>query len=199
MRKTLLLALLIACAPLGAIRAQQATVVGGFLGAQFYDTDAPLETSPILGVRWAWFARNGQGFEVTLDYTETRIETGQIATVLGLSFDDPQSEPEQQQRISVDYGYVGRGGMVRPYVVAGVGFLRADIALTLRGQRLATALNRTVDTHDSSTTFEAGTGVLVGEDRLRFRYDVRIVRIKNLFDDGGTTTYQTTGGISWVF
>src|SRR5262249_21484485 len=162
MKKTLLLAFLAACAPLSIARAQQATVVGGFLGAQFYDTDAPLETSPIFGVRWGWFARNGQGFEVTLDYTETRIESGQIATVLGLSFDDPQTEPEQHQRISVDYGYVGRGGVVRPFVVAGVGFLRADIALTHRGERLVTSLNRTLDTHDTSTTFEAGAGVLAG-------------------------------------
>ena len=197
--KRILLLFLLACAPAGAPRAQQATVIGGFLGAQFYDTDAPLETSPVVGIRWAWFARNGQGFEVTLDYTETRVETGQLETALGLDFDDPQSEPEQLQRISVDYGYVGRGGMVRPYVVAGVGFLRADLALSRRAERFLAATNRTLDTHDTSATFEAGTGVLLGEDRLRFRYDVRIVRIDSLFQDGGTTTYQTTGGVSWVF
>jgi opacity protein-like surface antigen len=197
--KRLFFLLVLAFAMTRPAHAQQASVISGFLGAQFFDTDAPLETSPVLGLRWAWIARNGHGFEVTIDYTETRVEVGQLTSLLGLSFGDPQTMPEQLQRIAVDYAYVGRGGVVRPYVTAGVGFLDASLVLSNRAERILATLNRQVDTHDSSVTYEAGAGVLVGEDRLRFRYDMRIIYIDQLFTYGGTTTYQATGGISWVF
>jgi len=197
--KRISLLLVLAFAMIRPAHAQQATVITGFLGAQFFDTDAPLETSPVLGMRWAWFARNGHGFEMTLDYTETRVEASQLSSILGLSFDDPQAIPEQLLRIALDYGYVGRGGVVRPYVTAGVGFLDANLVLSNRAERILANLNREVDTHDSSITYEAGAGVLVGEERLRFRYDMRIVRIDHLLTYGGTTTYQTSGGICWVF
>jgi opacity protein-like surface antigen len=197
--KRLVLLLVLAFAVVDTAHAQQATVLTGFLGAEFFDTDAPLETSPVLGLRWAWFARNGHGFETTLDYTESRVEVSQLGSLLGLSFDDPQTIPEQHLRIALDYAYVGRGGLVRPYVTAGVGYLDAELVLSNRAERILANLNREVETQDSSITYEAGAGVLVGEERMRFRYDMRIIRIDDLFIYGGTTTYETSGGISLVF
>jgi len=197
--KRSLLLLLLMCASAGAARAQDSNVVSAFLGAQFFDTGAPLETSPVLGLRWAWFARNGHGLEVTIDYTESRVETGQLAILLGLSFDDPQTITERLQGLSLDYAYVAHGGMVRPYVTAGVGCLRSDLVLSQRAERIIEAFNRSVDTRESSATYEAGAGVLVGEERLRFRYDLRVVWIDQLLQSGGTATFQTSGGISWVF
>jgi hypothetical protein len=197
--KKLALLLLLICASARTAQAQQATVVSGFLGFEFHDSSAALETNPVVGGRWAWFARNGHGLEVSLEYGETRIEAGQLPILLSLSFDDPQTVTERLGRISVDYGYVGHGGVVRPYVTAGLGVLRGEIVLSQRAQRIVEAQNRTVDTVDSSATWEAGTGVLVGDERLRFRYDLRVIWINDLFGNGGTATYQTSGGISWVF
>src|SRR5437773_2219502 len=48
-------------------------------------------------------------------------------------------------------------------------------------------------------TYGAGAGVRVGEDRLRFRYDVRVIRFGKLFNNGNGTTLQTTGGFAWIF
>jgi outer membrane protein with beta-barrel domain len=197
--KRLLPLILLLCAPVGALRAQPATVVGGHLGVEFFDTSTGLETSPVIGGRWAWFARNGHGFEVGLEYSETRLESGQLTVLLELPFDDPQTVSERLLRGSVDYGYVGRGGVVRPYVMAGVGYLRGEILLSNRARRIVDALNRTVDTHDSTPTYEAAVGVLVGEERLRFRYDLRLIWIDGLFGNDGTATFQTSGGLSFVF
>jgi len=197
--KRFALLFLLLCAPVGAARAQSTTMVGGHLGVEFFDTTTALETAPVIGGRWAWFARNGHGLEVGLEYSETRLEAGQLTVLLELPFDDAQTVTEQLSRFSLDYGYVGRGGVVRPYVTAGVGYLRGDIVLSHRAERILDALNRTVDTRDSTPTYEAAVGVLVGEERLRFRYDLRLIWIDQLFGNDGTATFQTSGGLSWVF
>lgn len=185
-------------APAGVARAQQAQMVTGFLGARFYDIDSALETSPVVGARWGWFARSGHGFEFAIDYTESRLETGQIALLLGVSFEDPQALPEQLETVSLDYAYVARGGVVRPYAMIGAGYVRAEIALSNRAERLLESLNRSLETSDTSAVYQAAFGVLVGEERLRFRYDARLVRIDSLFGSP-TTVFQMGGGFSWIF
>ncbi len=198
MKRALVLVALGLC-PVAAAQAQQARVVSTFLGAQFYDNRSALETSGVIGVRYAWFARTGHGFEASLDYTQTRVEEGTLAQLLGLNFTDPQTLPEEFERIGVDYSYVSRGGLVRPFVNVGAGYLRADISLSARAERFIKALGRTVDSVDNAFTYEAGAGVLIGEDRLRFRYDVKLLRFGGLFDQGPGTTLQTSAGIAWVF
>ena len=198
MKKLLVLVLLGLC-PVAAVRAQEARVVTAFLGEQFYDTRSALESSGVVGVRWAWYARTGHGFEVSLDYAQTRVETGTLSQLLGLNFDDPQTLPEELERLAVDYSYVARGGLVRPYVSAGLGYLRADISLSGRAERFISSLGRTFDANDSALTYGAGAGVLIGEDRLRFRYDLRVIRFAELFNTGNSTTLQTSGGFAWVF
>jgi len=198
MKRALVLVVLGLC-PIAAAQAQQARVVSTFLGVQLYDNRSALETSGVLGVRYAWFARTGHGFEVSLDYTQTRAEAGTLVQLLSLNFSDPQTLPEDLERLGVDYSYVSRGGMVRPFVNVGAGYLRADISLSARAERFVKALGRTIDTVDNAFTYEAGAGVLIGEDRLRFRYDVRVIRFGGVFDTGPGTTLQTSGGIAWVF
>ncbi len=198
MKRALFLVALVSC-PVAGVRAQEAHVVTAFLGEQFYDNTSAVEASGVLGVRWAWYARNGHGFEFTLDYARTRIEAGALPAFLGLNFDDPQTLPEELERVAVDYSHVSRGGLVRPYVSAGLGYLRATISLSGRAESVLSSLGRTFDTGDNALTYGAGAGVLIGEDRLRFRYDMRVIRFAALFNSGNGTTLQTTGGFAWVF
>lgn len=197
--KRLLVILFLASSSVSPILAQQARVVTAFLGEQFFDAGAAQEASAVLGVRWAWYARTGHGFEFTIDYTETRIEGGQLPLLLNFNFEDPQTMPEELERVAVDYSYVARGGLVRPYVSAGVGYLRADIRLSNRAEQFLASLGRTMDTDDSATTYGAGAGVLIGDELLRFRYDLRLIRMGDLFSTGSTTNFQTSGGFAWVF
>jgi len=84
-------------------------------------------------------------------------------------------------------------------VSAGLGYLRATISLSGRAESVLSSLGRTFDTGDNAVTYGAGAGVLIGEERIRFRYDMRVIRVGALFNSGNGTTLQTTGGLAWVF
>ncbi len=180
--------------------------LSAFMGAQFFDVDEGQETSPVMGVRWGWSNPSGHGIEVTLERSETRTEIAQlgfdVAFILppfDVDLSDDQTEQLELLRVAVDYRYLIGSGMVRPYISVGIGLVRGEIDPTELQRFTLAALGVSIDDDDTSLTYGTAVGFLIGEQRTRFRYDLRMVAIDDLFDAGTTTNFQTSGGFTWVF
>ncbi len=170
--------------------------LSGFFGIHFsevLDESDPQPLNSLIGVRWGWSSGSGHGIEVTVERTQTDVEVTFLEPLSGTTF---SSFVEADFfRVGLDYRLQGRDGTVRPYATAGLGYAFADL------DRLPSSfvLLRPHDDQNGSLTYSAGAGFLIGEGRLRFRYDLRLLVIDRPFDTDVQSNVETSAGFSWIF